>query len=181
LNPDDEIKSGLKSGDQDLFRNLFLTYYAQLLRYSSSITGDPEASRELVQDLFMGIWEKRRSIQISGSLKSYLYSSMYHKSLNWLRSQKIREKYRENPVEISQWLGTAPAPGPSDPFLLAEIDRQISLLPDQCREVFVKVAVLGTSIRETALTLGISEKTTENHLHKARKILRDRLKKFKRD
>jgi len=178
LNSDDELKNGLKTGNQDLFKNLFMTWYAPLVRYSASVTGDPEASRELVQDLFMSLWEKRRSVHISGSIKSYLYSSMYHKSLNWLRSKKIREKYRENPVEIGYWLGSSTSAGPADTFLLAEIDRQIALLPDQCREVFTRISILGTSIRETAAELGISEKTTENHLHKARKILRARLKKI---
>jgi RNA polymerase sigma-70 factor (ECF subfamily) len=179
LNSDDAIKSGLKTGNQELFKSLFQTYYGSLVKYSTSLTGDHEAARELVQDLFMGLWEKRRTLLITGSVKSYLFSAIYHKSLNWLRSLKIREQYRENPVQVANWLGTTLASGPSDPFLLAEIDRQISLLPAQCREVFTYIAILGTTIQETAKNLGISEKTAENHLHRARKILRSGLKKFR--
>jgi RNA polymerase sigma-70 factor (ECF subfamily) len=179
LNPDELIKSGLKSGNREVFKNLFNDLYPQLIRYSTTITADHESSRELVQDLFLDLWEKRNSMRIIGSVKTYLFTAIYHRSLNWIRNQRLREKYRDHPIEIHRWFPGITAPDARDPLLLEAIEKEIALLPDRCREVFSRFAIFGDKQSEIALALGISEKTTENHLVRARRILRVRLKNFR--
>lgn len=179
MNPDELIKSGLRSGNRDIFKSLFNDLYPQLTRYSTTITADHESSRELVQDLFLELWEKHNSMQINGSVKAYLFTAIYHRSLNWIRNQRLREKYRDHPVEIHRWFPGITTPDNQDPLLLEAIEKEISLLPDRCREVFSRYAVFGEKQSEIAVALGISEKTTENHLLRARKILRGRLKNFR--
>lgn len=179
MNPDDPIlKTGLQNGDREVFKHLFLLYSPGLIRYGTSLTGNAEAAREMVQDLFLELWEKRESLKIQGSVKPYLYSSVYHKGLNWLRSMKIRDIYANNPVEIGNWFSRPVNPDRLDPILLQLIEQQIRLLPDQCREVFTRNAVLGQKNSEIAAYLGLNIKTVENHLSRARKILRGKLKKF---
>lgn len=172
------ILSGLKVGDRDLFKVLFKELYSPLLRYSESITGDTESSRELVQDLFLETWEKRYILNIKGSFKAYLFAAMYHKSLNWLRASKIRERYAENPVEIQNWFPGISAGEPDDPLRIETIEKEIRKLPDRCREVFTRSVILGENQPEIASYLGLSAKTVENHLARAKKILRSRLKKI---
>ena len=149
-----------------------------LIRYGSSLTRDTEAARELVQDLFLELWEKRESLRIHGSIKPYLYSAIYHKGLNWLRAQKIRDIYINKPIEIWNWFAYPANPDRLDPILLDMIEKQIRQLPDQCREVFTRSAVLGEKHNEIAAYLGLTIKTVENHLARARKILRVKLKKI---
>lgn len=155
-----------------------MLYSPGLIRYGSTITRDVETARELVQDLFLELWEKRGSLNIQGSIKPYLYSSIYHKGLNWLRSQKIREMYINNPLDVWNWFANPSRPDQPDPLLLEIIEKQIRLLPVQCREVFTRSAILGQKHSEIAAYLGLNIKTVENHLARARKILKAKLKKI---
>jgi len=175
---DSSLKTGLRNGDKEVFKHLYLLYSQGLIRYGSSITRDTETARELVQDLFLELWEKRESLKIKGSIKPYLYSSIYHKALNWLRSQKIREIYSANPVEIWNWFSYSANPERFDPLMLELIEKQILSLPDQCREVFTRSAIMGEKHDEIAGYLGLATKTVENHLSRAKKILRAKLKKI---
>jgi RNA polymerase sigma-70 factor (ECF subfamily) len=180
LNTDDSIlKRGLSKGDKEVFKHLFILYSAGLVRYGTSITHDFEAARELVQDLFLELWEKRSTLNIKGSIKPYLYSSVYHKGLNWLRSTKIRDLYLRHPEEIRNWYTDLPLTDKMDPFLLKIIENQINLLPDQCREVFTRSVILGYTHAEIAKYLGLNIKTVENHLGRAKKILREKLKNIR--
>jgi RNA polymerase sigma-70 factor (ECF subfamily) len=179
LNPDDSnLKRGLRNGDKEVFKHLFNLYSPGLIRYGSSLTRDFETARELVQDLFLELWEKKESLNIKGSIKPYLYSAIYHKALNCLRSQKIRELYFNNPVEIGNWFAYPVSPDRLDPIMLGIIENQIRMLPGQCREVFTRSAILGEKHSEIAACLGLNIKTVENHLLRARKILRGKLKKI---
>jgi RNA polymerase sigma-70 factor (ECF subfamily) len=173
------ILSGLKSGDQDLYKVLFKELYPPLIRYSATITGDIESSRELVQDIFLETWEKRFTLSIKCSVKAYLFTSVYHKSLNWLRAFKIRDQYARNPVEIQNWFPGIIAREPDDPLRIEVIEKEIRMLPDRCREVFTRSVILGENQSEIATFLGLSPKTVENHLARAKKILRSRLKKIR--
>ena len=180
MNIDESIlKKGLKNGDKEIFKYLFVKHSPGLIAYGSSITKDSEIARELVQDLFMELWEKRAFLQVNGSLKPYLFTSMYHKALNWLRAKKIREIYAENPVEISNWFAHPMNPDRLDPLKLEIIEQQIRLLPEQCREVFTRSVILDEKHSDIAACLGLNIKTVENHLSRARKILRERLKKIR--
>jgi len=180
LNPDESyLKKGLLSGDKEVFKYLFIKYSPGLITYGTSLTHDIETARELVQDLFLDLWEKREIIQIRGSIKTYLFSSIYHRGLNWIRAMKIREIYFNNPVEISNWFGYTTSPDTPDPLQLEIIQKEISLLPEQCREVFTRSVIMGDNHSEIAVHLGLNIKTIENHLSRARKILRSRLKKIR--
>lgn len=173
------LKQGLRNGDKEIFKYLFISHYPGLIRYGTSLTGDSEAAKELVQDLFLELWEKRESVAVKGSIKPYLYSSIYHKGLNWLRSRKIRATYEARPEEISNWFALPENTERLDPLQLELIERQIEMLPGQCREVFTRAVILGDSQREIAEYLGLNIKTIENHLARARKILREKLKNIR--
>ena len=173
------LVAGLNAGNLDLYKALFLELYPALVRYSSSITGDREAARELAQDLFLDLWEIRPGISIKGSVKAYLFSAIYHKSLNWIRSSRIRSEYARNPVVMQNWFPGAIRQETSDFCQLEIIEREICNLPDRPREVFTRAVILGHKLSEIAVMLGLSEKTAANHLARARQILRSRLKKIR--
>ncbi len=179
MNKEEEIlKNGLRVGNREVFRKVFVAVYPGLVKYGISITHDEESARELVQDVFLEIWERRGSLVIRGSVKSYLFGAVYHRSLNWLRSKKIREAYAANPVEIYHWLPVPVETESLDPLLALEIEKAIGELPPKCREAFTRCILLGESHSSAAAFLGLSEKTIENHVSKARKLLKARLKKF---
>ncbi len=180
MNPDDSsLKRSLRKGDRESFSLLYRLYSSGLLRYGSSLTGDAEAAKEIVQDLFLELWEKRESVEIRGAVKTYLFSSVYHRGLNWIRAKRIRTLYAENPMEIWQWYSKIPDTGRLDPLQLEIIESQISRLPPQCREVFTRAVIQDEKTSEIAAALGLNEKTVENHLSRARQILRKKLSKIR--
>lgn len=172
---DRQLIEQIRQGDQKAFRLLFEKYYSGLLGYGSHLLGDRESARELIQDLYLTLWENRQSIRIE-SVKSYLYTSLYHKALNLIRHRRVAERMSKE-IGADQ-VQTTDASYPA-PFLQQALIRAIESLPPRARDCFTLTQLDELSIRETAGRLGLSEKTVENHLARSRKILRKKLKKYR--
>ena len=179
MHPEDhKLKEGIRTGDHSAFHLLFTRLWPGLVRYASSITRDEEAARELIQDLFLDLWTHRATIHIRGSIRTYLFTATYNRSINWLRHKKVRELYAHNPVEIHHWLPSAEALDSNDPLLADEISKAIQELPQRSRETFTRQVILGESQASIAKALGITVKTVENQVARARKTLQAKLKKY---
>jgi RNA polymerase sigma-70 factor (ECF subfamily) len=179
LNPEEhKLKERIRSGDRQAFHLLFTSLWPGLVRYATSITRDEEAARELVQDLFLDLWTQRSSFNIRGSIRSYLFTASYHKALNWKRHKRIREAYAANPVELHRWLPSMEEVDSADPLLADEINKAIRALPPRSREAFTRQVIMGESQASVAKSLGVTIKTIENHVARARKTLQNKLKKF---
>jgi RNA polymerase sigma-70 factor (ECF subfamily) len=173
---DQEILQNIKAGEQKTFEALFRTYFQPLSLYAASIIHSQEDGEEIVQDLFFQIWEKRQQLHITSSLKSYLYRSVRNRCLNFIKHQKVKEKYRQEAV---QQFSEAVNEPPSDaPELKEKIQAAITTLPARCREVFELSRFEGLKYREIAEVLGISPKTVEVQMGKALKTLRKELKAY---
>ncbi len=93
--PDIEILMSIRQGNEQVFEQLFRQYYASLCRYADSIVKDLDDAEEVVQTVFVTIWEKRLDIEINLSLKSYLYRAVHNHCLNRLKHNKIKEAHQE--------------------------------------------------------------------------------------
>jgi len=175
-NPDDILLLKLQEGDTGAFQTIFESYYQQLVRYGISITDNLEVSRELVQDVFLKLWEKRRETKIKISIKAYLFTAVNNQALNWVRHQKIKRAY-EN-ASLQDVMSGIQLPPRISPFLAEAIRKAIDELPDKALMVFTLTQVEGLAYKEAAKTLGISIKTIENQLARARKILQKKLRKY---
>lgn len=175
---DTDLFKKVKLGDEKAFELLFKSFYQKLCNYACNMLKDIEEAEEIVQKVFINIWEKREHIEIETSLKSYLYRSVNNTCLNKIKqnniyglhhqiikvSQPQSEDSTNQQMESSE-LGTA-------------INEAVALLPEQCRLVFQLSRFEGMKHIEIAEQLGISPKTVENHIGKALKILRDQLKNY---
>lgn len=159
------------------FEELFKTHFVELTGFSQSFVHDKDAAQEVVQNVFIKFWEKREDINLEQSLKSYLYTSVRNRSLNYLRDNK---KYRseildEQTTEYNSGLET-------DHLVNDELQRKIEdaieLLPEKCRQVFEMSRFEGLKYKEIAEKMNISIKTVENQISKALKILREELKDY---
>jgi RNA polymerase sigma-70 factor (ECF subfamily) len=160
------------------FELLFRSHFRELCLLSVRYVKDMEVSREIVQDSFMSLWEKRAIIDPSRSAKAYVATTVRNKSLNYLRDNRkfdsgllgIEKLYPEEQSEIS------------DPLVADEIRRKIRAatesLPEKCREVFVMNRNEQLKYHEIADKLGISVKTVETQMSKALQHMRDHLKEF---
>jgi RNA polymerase sigma-70 factor (ECF subfamily) len=166
----------LRSGDEQAFKNLFQQHYLQLVQYGTLKTGDRDVSRELVQEIFLKLWEDREKITIKTSPKAYLFVAMNNKALNWLRHEKVKRAYESE--RLFELLGDVQHSIDPSPFLQNAISNAINALPEKALQVFTLTQLNGLSNKEASEKLGISVKTVENQITRSRKILQKKLKNF---
>jgi len=156
---------------------LFTTHFAGLYTYAYTILKDSHLAEEMVQEVFVKLYERAQHIRITTSLESYLYRSVYNESLNHQKHQKAKANYRK--FILHRQNPAAPLPDASN-YLELEAKLQLALeeLPEQCRTIFQLSRFEELKYREIAERLGLSIKTVENQLSKALRIMRKRLKGF---
>ncbi|WP_321285878.1 RNA polymerase sigma-70 factor [uncultured Sunxiuqinia sp.] len=167
-----------KVGDEAAFELLFRFYYAGLVLYANQIILNRADSEEIVQDFFVRLWEDRLKINITDSLKPYLFTCIKNKAFNYLKSVGIKEKVHQYIKEqVEEDILYDPDIYISEE-LQGEIKRAIEKLPERCREVFMKSRFKGDSNDEIANELNISKRTVETQISKALRILRVELKEY---
>lgn len=160
--------------DQGSFERLFREYFPPLMAFARKILVDEDDAREVVHQVFIIIWEKRQEIDLSQSLKSYLFTSVHNRSLNVIRDRK-----KFSSAELPDVAGELDVSSVIESMELeAKIMEVIGSLPEKCREVFEMNRFEGLKYSEIADKLNISVKTVENQMSKALKILREKLLKY---
>jgi len=164
----------MSEGDQSAFQKLFNTNYKYLVAVAYRYFKDEARSKDIVQDAFVALWNKRNVLEIEIGLKPYLSRAVVNKSLNEIkRSKKIAHMENETLPEPSvEPLGL-------EKLALKEKQKQIQTainsLPERCRLIFSLSRFEELSHKEIAEKLDISTKTIENQITKALKILRTAL------
>jgi RNA polymerase sigma-70 factor (ECF subfamily) len=139
---------------------------------------DFETSKEIVQDAFISLWEKRETIDMSRPVKSYLTMVIHNKCTNYLRDNRKFDPFIlniENLLEVPEYDG---ADILVEEELKLKIDASILELPEKCREIFVLNRYENLKYLEIADKLQISVKTVETQMSKALQHMRIRLAEF---
>ena len=161
----------LRRGDEAAFDAVFRKYYAPLCHYAVGLTnGDPDEAEDMVQQSFVKLWEKRTSLDITWSVKSYLYKMVHNAALNKIRHQKTKNKYHQlivQPLENAHEM-----PEDTLPELREKLQRALQDLPPQCRNIFELSRFEELKYREIAEQLQISIKTVETQMGKALRLMR---------
>jgi RNA polymerase sigma-70 factor (ECF subfamily) len=160
--------------DEHSFEKLFREYFSPLMAFARKILGDEDDAREVVHQVFIKLWERRSEIDMSTSLKSYLFTAVNNRSLNMIRDRK-KFSSEEVPEQAGEWDVSAELESME---LEDRIRASISTLPERCREIFELNRFDGLSYGEIARELDISVKTVENQMTKALKILREQLSRY---
>ncbi|SHM56140.1 RNA polymerase sigma-70 factor, ECF subfamily [Cyclobacterium lianum] len=165
--------------DEAVFEKQFKNLFGPLHAYAAALLKDQEAASEIVQTVFLKLWEKRENLQISTSLKAYLYKCVYHDCLNYLKHEKVKQKHLElNRQEIARGSSTVAAFSLEHKEIADRFANALGGLPDKCRTVFLLSRVEELRYKEIAERLGLSVKTVEAHMGKALKTLRVALAEF---
>ena len=141
-----------------------------------------EDAENIVQDVFLILWERKEEIEISFTLTTYLFTLVKNRCLNFLRHKLIEEEYNS---QLKEELGfklyaleTFDYSYQSEEELQEVIRRALDTLPERCREVFIKSRIEGLKYKEISDELGISVNTVENQMVTALKKLRVALKDY---
>ncbi len=163
----------INKGNPACFKSFFDDNFLVLCQFSRGFVKDVDVAKDIVQEAFISVWEKRKEFTDKTHLKSYLYKSIRNLSLNHLRDQKVLEKNKQEIAYLS-----------SDKFyrdsLIKEevydfICKKIEQLPEMQRKV-MELHIENLSNEEIAQRLRISVNTVRTHKQRAKSILKDNLK-----
>lgn len=163
------------SGNEAAFEELFNTYFKALSVFAKKLVDDLEVAQDLVQDVFVKLYENRDEIEFQVSIKAFLYQSVRNKCIDHIRSQKTRTHHHEEIFKRAQGddIDT------TDLMLQTELEQRIhgciAELPEQCQLIFRMNRFEGKKNQEIAEELGISKRTVETQISKALKRLRTQI------
>lgn len=165
----------LQQGNEDIFENVFKQHFNSLHAYAFTILKDAVAAEEVVQSLFLKIWEKKENLDIRTSLKSYLYRATYNDCMNIIKHWQVRQRHQDHISYVSDMSYEHTANQLHENELKKELQKAMNLLPEKCRTIFQMSRFEELKYQEIADRLEISIKTVENQMGKALKILRTAL------
>lgn len=171
----------LKEGNKNVFAAVYDQYFGSQYVYAVKYVLDTEVAKEMVQDSFLKLWEKRNSLSEETQILPLLYQITRNNCLNHLKHEKVRERHKTRMQKLD--LNYVAISNLSAEKIIAEeleesINKAISLLPPRCREIFELSRNQEKKYREIAAELNISEKTVENQMLKALKIMREKLSEY---
>jgi len=163
----------LHAQDKKIFDTVFTYYYSGLCAFVYQYINDRDAVEDLVQDFFVKFWTENQSLEITGSLKAYLFSSVKNSALDYLKHQQVKTKYKDQFLATNEI--TCESHEYAESELMEIIDQQLLKLPPRCREIFTLSRFKGISNKEIAESLNISKRTVELQISNALKALKKAL------
>ena len=167
---------------QNTFEKIYKLYYPKMFAFAKNYISANEDVENIVQDVFLVLWEKKDELELSCTLTTYLFTLVKNRCLNFLRHNLIEEEYN---AQMKEELGfklyaleSMEYSYHSEKELQEIIQRALDTLPERCREVFIKSRIEGLKYKEISEELGISVNTVENHIVTALKKLRVELKDY---
>ena len=164
--------------DDVAFEHLFKAHFKALHAYANVTLGDEEQSEEIVQAVFIKLWEKRELLHIDTSVKAYLYRSVHNDCLNYIKHNKVKAKYEDYATYSGSELTASAAKQLELKELEWHVHEAMKELPTQCRTIFQMSRFEELKYKEIAQQLNISIKTVENQMGKALKLMRVKLRDF---
>jgi RNA polymerase sigma-70 factor (ECF subfamily) len=169
---DGDVMRQVRDGDVGQLGILFERHHGRLYNYCLRITGDPETSRDLVQEVFFRILKYRASYRDDGSFLPWFYRMARNACFDHLRSSG-----REVPAEVEAMDVPSPAPAPTEEAERREevrrLSRALGRLPVEKRELLVMARFGSLGYREMAEVLGTTAGALRVRVHRALKELRE--------
>ena len=176
-----KILLDFKYGNKRAFEYLFKSYYKPLCNYAFQILKNQVYAEEVVEELFVRLWENRSKTDVQQSFKSYLYRSTYNSCMNYLRKQKNEQKYRDfflhhlSPESTSLETNESyPLTSIIDRELEKEMHEVIESLPEKCRIIFKMSRFDEKSHEEIANEINVTVNTVKTQIVRALNKIREK-------
>lgn len=174
-----EYLLGLLSGNEKSFRQIMDHWYLRLFNFANGYLNNEENTKEVLQDVFLKLWDNRTKLAETTNLNAYLFTLTRNRCIDLIRREKLMLQFRADKQEeyhrLSENFDALSDPILDDIFAMeiqSEVNRAIGSLPEQCRKVFILSRTNGLKNKEISESLELSEKTVESHLTKALKTIR---------
>ena len=175
---DVELLALCKAGDETGFSEIYDRYWAVLYRHAYKLLKEKPTAQDVVQEVFVTLWDKIPNLELQGSLSSYLYTTVRNKILNMIQKEKIHERYITSFGHFIERSETVTDHRIREQMLRERIEREVAHLPTKMRHVFELSRTQHLSYKEIAQELNLSDKTVKKQVSNAIKILRLKLSGF---
>lgn len=177
--PDDqELIDRIKVDDDEAFTQIYTRYWKALLSIAANKIKDLEEAEEIVQDIFVQLWKRRKELEITSSLNNYLAVSVKYRVIKVLAKRQSQQKYMDYQAAHGILLDNSTQEWLDFEELKVRLSELVDRLPEKCKLVYKMSKEAHLSQKQIARELNISEKTVEAHLSKAAKSLRAGLSQF---
>jgi RNA polymerase sigma-70 factor (ECF subfamily) len=166
----------LRVGEQDAFEEIYRRYWQKLLRSAQFKLRSKETIEEILQDLFISLWEKREKVLIE-NLEAYLNTSLRYLIINQIKKQILQEKFVEYSLKKNELTDDVDESVAFNELSVA-IEKAIEQLPEKTQQIFRLNRLEYKSVKEIAVLLETPERTVEYHITQALKALRIHLREF---
>lgn len=173
----DEISliNRLHDDDPDAFEMLFHRYKAKVYAFALRLLPSSRDAEEVVLEVFMAIWSQRKSLQVSESVRSYLFGIARHKVYDFVQHKLRAEAFSEYYLERNSEYAFVTEEDVYYNQLVERLELFLKEIPERRREIFLLSRIEGLSYAEIAEKLGITENTVDTQIRHALNYLRGRL------
>ncbi len=175
---DHELLDLIAEGKEHAFNELFNRYWDKLLQTAVHKVEDVMEAENIVQDVFVSLWKRRKDLQIKGSFSHYLLVSVKYRVIKTLNRQRTQRLYLEGEHAYTDLLDDSTQQYLDFMELRQRLEKLIGDLPEKARLIYRMNKDEGMSYREIAEELNITEKAVDAHLVRTKKILRSGLYHF---
>ena len=172
ISDDKRLIEAIRDNSESAFQIIYDKYFTRLITFITKLSHNRMLAEEIAQLSMVKFWEQREKINITSSLKSYLYKMAYHEYLLHIRRESKYPIIEDIVIEAIDELSD----DNDNQVLLQKVYKEINKLPPKCREVFIMSKIDGMNYKEISTHLGISSKTIESHMTKAFRLIRNALK-----
>jgi RNA polymerase sigma-70 factor (ECF subfamily) len=178
LRTDKELFLLLQRGDGPAYTEIFNRYSRVLVAHAYRFLSDRAAAHDVVQDIFLTLWQKRESIQLHGSFSAYLYTATRNRIFDQISRQQVIDRYVDSVMQFIEKGGVPSDERVIEKELIRLIEREIQLLPEKSRLAFILRKKQELGYDEIAAELGVSEAAAKQLVYNAVKALRLKLGRF---
>lgn len=176
LDTDNELIEKLRIGDVEAFDLVYHRYAGKLYAFSLKYLRSKEEAEELVQSVFLKVWENQKNIKKDTSFKSYLFTIAYNEICNLFRRRKYQQNFFDKSMIENPEASVETEDQIDFQFVSEQVEQIISRLPEKQKTIFRKSRQEGKSTKEIADELGLSPGTVDNYISESLKFIRTNLK-----
>lgn len=172
IHTEPELLNLIKAGDRNAFTSIYEKYAPSLIGFAASRLSSLEEARDIIHDLFAHLWDQREQINITTSLKSFLFAAVRYRVIDHIRKSVTRKEYAGMLQRLSDSMIVDAEEELISKNLYHTLEHAVEDLPSRTKQIYRLSRYRHLAVKEIACELGLSEQTVKNQLSTALNHLR---------